>query len=645
MAKARKRGVVGPDKRRPLVNDPELISLMSLVEGARYVEIEHAARRMLARRHNPFVLKALSFSLIGQERFEDALPVLSALQQTVPADAEIHTNCGIAMTALLRWDEAVESFQRALELDPNSLQAYSSLGIVYFRMHRWGDAVPPLLKAIELSPDDNVGAIEVLADCLLNAGRVDEAWTCYQELYRNDSSNVHTLYQVIWSNLLRCRWDELDKMLLSLRKGSSNFSASLDSPFIALAYPGLTSADHLAVAQSFALRTVDAKVPAPDSMRGSSVDMSEGRLKLAYISSDFRFHPVGFVLPEVIERHDRSRVEVFGYSTGVNDDSDVRQRLAKAFDHFVDVENYSMQKMVNRIHDDGIDVLVDLNGWTVGHRAEVLASRCAPVKVNWLGYPGTIGHPDLADYILGDAVVTPEADADLYAELIAQLPNCYLPSDTTRGLAAPPSRKDVSLPESGFVFCALNASYKLNPWLFDAWSRILLEAADSVLWLPNPGDDVAARLRHEAEARGVAGERLVFAPRVQSTADHLARMQLADIALDTFPYNSHSSGADVLWAGVPMITRMGETFASRVGASMLMACGLPDLVTTTTEDYVALAVDLHKDRSRLADVRSRLAVRTKSPLFDMSGFVQALEAVFYQMWEQHRTGSKKPIYQ
>ncbi|OHC67720.1 MAG: hypothetical protein A3H93_18820 [Rhodocyclales bacterium RIFCSPLOWO2_02_FULL_63_24] len=626
-----------------MADDPELLSLLSLVKASRYPEIEHLARRMLAREQNPFVLKALSFALIGQERFEEALPVLATLRQATPADAEIQTNSGIAMAALLRWDEAVASYQRALKLDPASLQAYSGLGIVYSRMHRWGDAVPPLLKAIELAPDDNVGAIEVLADCLLNAGRVDEAWTCYQELFRNDSSNLHTLYQLIWSSLQRCEWDDLERKLRDLRERTDNYSVDLDTPFEALSYPGLSAADHLGVARPYALRYVGVQREAHGKALFSSAGRLGRRLKVGYLSADFRSHPVGLVLPEVIERHNRSHVEIHGYSTGADDRSVARSRLVSAFEHFSDIANDSPQQMISRIRADEIDILVDLNGWTTGNRPEVLVARCAPIQVNWLGYPGTMGHPRYADYIIGDTLVTPAAHAAYFSELIAQLPHCYLPADTTRSIAAPPSRSDVALPEATFVFCSFNNRYKLNPGLFDAWCDILRQASDSILWLADPGDGAATRLREEAGRRRIDPGRLIFAARVEDPLDHLARIQLADVALDTFPYNSHSSGIDALWAGVPMITCLGETFASRVGASLVTACELPDLVTKSTEDYVALAVSMYRDRCLLASVRSQLA-RRQCPLFDMPSFVAALEAMFDRMWAQHLAGVKAPIY-
>jgi predicted O-linked N-acetylglucosamine transferase (SPINDLY family) len=479
---------------------------------------------------------------------------------------------------------------------------------------------------------------------LLKAGRVAAPWTCYQELFRNDSSNMHTCYQLIWSNLQRCDWDDLERKLTDLREGTNNYSADLDTPFEALAFPGLTSSDHYSVARSYAHRYVGAGRNTAESTLTSPADRSARRLKVGYLSADFRSHPVGYVLPEVIERHNRSRVEVHGYSTGISDKSAARNRLASAFEHFADVSNDSPQQVISRIHADGIDILVDLNGWTTGNRPEVLVARCAPIQVNWVGYPGTMGHPVYADYIIGDALVTPETHATFFSELIAQLPHSYLPADTTRSIAAPPARSDVALPEAAFVFCSFNNRHKLNSGLFDVWCEILRQAADSVLWLTDPGDSAVTRLRQEAVRRGVDADRLIFAPRVEDPLDHLARIQLADVALDTFPYNAHSSGIDALWAGVPMVTCLGETFASRVGASLVTACALPDLVTKSAEDYVALAVRIYRDHGFHAAVRSRLADRRQTPLFDMPGFVDALEALFDRMWAQHLAGVKAPIY-
>jgi predicted O-linked N-acetylglucosamine transferase (SPINDLY family) len=327
-----------------------------------------------------------------------------------------------------------------------------------------------------------------------------------------------------------------------------------------------------------------------------------------------------------------------------DDGSDSRKRLAAAFDELADVGSLTVRNLTERIRRDRIDILVDLSGWTQHARPESLALRCAPVQVNWLGYPGTMGHKTVADYILGDPVVTPAGDADYYTETIAQLPFCYLPADTTWRPENSASRLAEGLPESGFVFCSLNGSQKYNPPLFDLWCGLLRETPGSVLWLSDPGATGADALRQEAIRRDVQAERLVFAKRVDSKGDHLTRIALADLGLDPFPYNSHSTGIDTLWAGVPLLALRGQTFAGRVGASMLLAAGLDSLVAETPEQYREIALDLYRDRQRLDALRKHLdQAKQSAPLFDMARFTRSLEDVYARMWENHRTGNREPI--
>jgi predicted O-linked N-acetylglucosamine transferase (SPINDLY family) len=546
------------------------------------------------------------------------------------ADPELHNNRGIVQSELLQWDAAIASFNHALGITPDDPEVLKNLGVAYFRLHRWGEAVPPLLQAIEKHPGDYVEAVEVLAVCLLNGMRVDEAWVCLNELWAGEPTKLRTLYQLISCGLRRCDWTDLAARIAEVRAGSDNFARLLDTPFSALAFPGLDNADHQRIARRHARNMVPARLlEDPVSWRAPRHD---GPLRVGYLSADFREHPVGFVVPQLIELHDRGRVEVFGYAMGLDDNSAIRRRLAAAFDHFADVSQLSVAQTVERIRADALDVLVDLHGWTSDARPEVLAMRCATVQVNWLGYAGTIGHPRLADYILGDPVVLPVEDAPCFDEQIAQLPHCYLPLDATRPIPPAPQRAAQGLPEQAFVFCSFNNAYKLNPPVFDLWCSILARAPDSVLWLSRPGGTAPERLQEEARKRGIDPGRLIFARREDDLAGHLARVQLADLALDPFPYNSHSSGCDTLWAGVPMVSLLGNTFASRVGASMLRAAGLAELVARDSDEYAEIALRLFRDRAALRGMRARLGgERTRLPLFDMPAFTAALETAYQRM--------------
>lgn len=643
MKSSRKKSQTGGARRPPL--DPECIALMRLVDAARYAEVESAARRILAGRpKQPLALKALGFALIGQGRHDDALPIVSYSLERNPDDPEAHNNLGIVLSALMRWDESIECFARSIDIRPDDPEVLKNYGVALSRMHWFDEAVPYFLKAIEVYPGDYLEAIEQLANALLSANRSDEAWVCFNELWKNDSSNTTILSQLVWASLKRCDWTDLQARLLTLRALTEDYRLLTDSPFPALSFAGVTPEEQLHVASNYAQWHIPASVlDAPELELAVIGDKqaSRSRLRIGYLSADFRTHAVGLIIAQVIELHDRSKVEVFGYSMGVDDHSETRKRLIAAFDRFIDVRDCSVAETAQRIRADEIDILIDLHGWTTDGRPEALALRCAPVQVNWLGYAGTLGHPKLADYLLGDPVVTPLAHQHCYTETLAHLPGCYLPADCTVTPGARPSRRDAGLPEEGFVFCSFNNSYKFNPQVFDLWCQLLGASRGSVLWLSQPSESAPDRLRKEAEARGVDPARIIFAPRVDSRADHLSRLQLADLALDPFPYNSHSSGIDVLWAGVPMVALLGDTFPGRVGASLLRATGLDELIAESTDAYYRIALNLTSNPQGLREIRTRLAENSRDcQLFDIPRFVRSLEDLYFRMWNDHLLGRR-----
>lgn len=629
--------------RMPL--DPESMALKRLVDAHQYAEIEASARRILEQKpRHSLAMKALGVALMGLDRCREALSVIEHAISLYPADPELHNNRGIALSMLMRWDESLEAFAKTLALEGDTPETLKNLGVAYFRMHRWNDAVPLLLKAIECHPGDYVEAISVLADTLQNANRVDEAWTCYNELWRSYPESVSALSRLIAVSLKRCDWQNLPENLALCRKKSGDFTSLGAEPFSPLAWPGVTSPELKLIACSYLRSLIPLSLleaaPAFDRHAWSS---SPEKLRIGYFSADFRNHPVGQVIAEVIERHDRGCFEVFGYSLAAPDESALHRRLSASFDHFIDLSDAGFSETAERIRADGIHVLIDLHGWTTDGRPESLVFRCAPIQVNWLGYAGTAGHRRLADYILGDSVVTPHEQAENYCETIVNLPSTYMPADTTTMPAPCPTRQQAGLPETGFVFCSFNNSYKFNPLVFDLWAKILKSVDESVLWLSKPPGGAGERLREQMGNRGVEPARLIFAPRVDALADHHARIQLADLALDPFPYNSHSSGVDVLWAGVPMVSLLGTTFPGRVGASLLRAAGLHDLVAESQGTYCDLAVMLANDPVQLRRYRDVLSQRKALPLFNTQLFVRNLEKAYSLMWKDFCAGVCRPI--
>ena len=362
-----------------------------------------------------------------------------------------------------------------------------------------------------------------------------------------------------------------------------------------------------------------------------------GRLRIGYVSSDFRQHAVGVALTDLFETHDRARFEIYAYYCGIDHDDAVRQRLRTASDHWIDINGLSDAQAARRIAEDGIDILIDLNGYTRFARTRVFAFRPAPVQVNWFGYPGTMGTP-YHHYIVADPVIIPEGSEIYYTEDVVRLP-CYQPNDRRRPIAErAPTRAEAGLPETGFVFCSFNGAQKLTRRVFDLWLVILNATPDSVLWMLDPGASARARLVDYARERGIAAERFVMAPKV-GNAEHLARYPLADLFLDSFPYGAHTTAADALWMGVPILTRIGRGFAARVCASVLTAAGAPELIAASDIDYVRAAAGLASNPEVLKAIRAKLlATKTQSVLFDTPRLVGALEAAYLDMARRSEIG-------
>jgi predicted O-linked N-acetylglucosamine transferase (SPINDLY family) len=343
-------------------------------------------------------------------------------------------------------------------------------------------------------------------------------------------------------------------------------------------------------------------------------------------------------MAELFELHDRQRFEIIGVSFGADDGSAIRARVASAFDQFHDVESQSDLEIARLVNELAVDIAVDLNGYTESARPTVLAQRPAPIQANYLGFLGTMGAVFI-DYVIGDEVILPPEQQPFYTEQIVRLPDCFQVNDSTRKISArTPSRREAGLPERGFVFCCFNGNYKITAPVFDVWTRLLKAVDGSVLWLMHSNEAAAAKLRHEAAARGVDPARLVFAAKA-APEDHLARHRLADLFLDTLPINAGATASDALWAGLPIVTRIGETFPGRISASLLRAVGLGELVTHSADEYEALALQLARDPARLAALRRRLHDnRLTAPLFDTDRFRRHLEAAYTTMYEINRRG-------
>ncbi len=429
-----------------------------------------------------------------------------------------------------------------------------------------------------------------------------------------------------------CEWNNFDSecahLIASVRNGNIN-----TTPFVFLTITS-SAAEQLECAKLW----VKNKLSLSDTPIWQGERYDHKRSRVAYLSADFHQHATSFLMAGLFECHDRSIFETTAISWGPDDNSAMRTRLEASIDRFIDAQSYSDEQIADLVRSLEIDLVVDLKGFTQDLRTSIFARRPAPVQINYLGYPGTMG-ADYIDYIMADRIVIPEDQRAFYAEKIAYLPDSYQVNDGKRLIADRAfTRSEVGLPPTGFVFCCFNNNYKITPGMFDCWMRMLKQVEGSVLWLLEDNVRAASNLRKEAVARGVNAERLIFAKRMP-LADHLARHRLADLFLDTLPCNAHTTASDALWAGLPVLTCLGETFAGRVAASLLNAIGLPELITPTLQAYERMAIELATQPEKLAMIKLKLTEsRLTAPLFDTKRFTTHIEAAYTAMYERQQAG-------
>lgn len=440
-----------------------------------------------------------------------------------------------------------------------------------------------------------------------------------------------------------CEWQNFEQWQTVALEALNAVDGEALPPFHLLSLPGITAAQQ----QAFATRWMADRLDRSEADRAMLAlefarpriqrESCHGhRIRLGYLSCDFHQHATALLMVEMLESHSRHRFELHAYSYGRDDGSAMHQRLKHRFEHFTDISALDDVQAARAIHRDEIDILIDLKGYTAGTRTMLLTYRPAPIQVSYLGYPGTLGG-GFCDYLISDRFITPSEHAGDYSEALACMPHSYQPHGRHVSETEIPSRTMAGLPDEGLVMCCFNQAYKFTPQVFAIWCHLLALIPDSVLWLLSD-DQAEGNLRREALQRGIAPHRLVFAPQLPQ-APHLARLSLADLVLDTSPYNAHTTASDALWAGVPVLTCAGDTFASRVAGSLLHAVGLPELVTSSLQDYAQLAIELLMDPPRLIELRQRLVgLRALAPLFDVETYTRHLEALYIEMWQRHQDG-------
>ncbi|RZL89205.1 MAG: tetratricopeptide repeat protein [Variovorax sp.] len=571
----------------------------------------------------------VAHSVLGEH--EQALAAFRRAERRNPRSHELQSNLAHTLAALRHFGAALRHCDRALALDPRLVGVWTDRGAALTELGRGPEALESYQRALALAPGD-VSAWMNRATTLTLLKRHAEALACYEEVGRLAPQTDYLRGHRLHAAMSICRWDDwaqrVDDTLAQVDAGEK-----AATPFSLLSVPA-GPATLLTCAYTYARDLYPARPAAVDF-----VPRAPGRkLRVAYFSTDFRDHPISQLIVRVLECHDRTRFEWFGFSLGPPTPDEMNARISAALDHVTNVADRSDAEIAAMARAAGIDIAVDLNGFTEGCRPHIFAHRAAPVQVNYLGFPGTMGC-DYIDYVLADATVIPPEEYGHYAEKVVVLPGSYQPNDNTKRIDhAVSTRECMGLPLQAFVFACFNNNYKITPDVFDVWMRLLRNVPGSVLWLLKSNDDAQLALENEARSRGIDPARIVWAGRM-ALGEHLARHVHADLFLDTFHYNAHTTCSDALWGGLPVLTLSGATFASRVCASLLGAVGLPELVTHSVAEYESLALSLATSPQRLGELRRRLhGNRTTMPLFDSPLFARRIEAAFDAMWDRHRQG-------
>lgn len=592
------------------------------------------------------------------KRHDEAINSCNAAIEINPDFAEAYNNLGNALLDIQEYSQALVSFDRALKINPQYVGAYFNRAAVLQALHRIDDAILSLDIAITLQPDfadafNNRGVVLLSikqydlalkdfdisiqlspnrADAFVNRGnalrglkRIKEALLSYQHALSLDPEFEYLFGTWLHLKMKLCDWSDFDLNIEKLKNGI------LAGKKIAIPFAVLSLIDDSSLHLKAAKIYHQEKFEEP-KIKPNFIEYKKTRkIRIGYYSADFRAHATSFLIAGLFEAHDKNNFEVYGFSFGPNVADEMRERLILSFDDFFDVSSISDKEIIDLSRNIGIDIAIDLKGDTEDARVGIFTGRCAPLQVNYLGYPGSMGM-DCYDYILADNIVIPEKNYGDYSEKVLLLPHSYQVNDSSRRISERNFTKiELGLPEAGFVFCCFNNSYKILPSTFALWMEILRNVEASVLWLYSDDIQSQSNLKKEAELRGVAGKRLIFAE-MMSHAEHLARHKLADLFIDTLPYNAHTTASDALWAGLPVLTCMGESFASRVAASLLTAVNLDELVEENANAYVKTAIELAKNPKKMAYLKSKLENNViQSDLFNTIQFAKNIESTYYVM--------------
>jgi len=612
--------------------DKNISKALEKIECGDYATAKALFNTRLKKLKNDFIsIFYLGVISVKTNKLVDALAQFGNALKIFPKYTPALFNRGLVLEKLGRYQEALEHFDKTLSIDPSNEPAILSKCSVLLYIGRKDLALDNFNKFLIANPGN--ASVLLHKGVILDAQeRDEEATVVFQDvLHIAPNLDTYTLGYLCFSMLKCCNWGQFDTLSSQIKeKVLSGLKACQPLALLSIC-------DDLAVLKRCAQTYSSERYPAKEKLwRGEKY--SHQYIRIAYVSPDFREHPVGHLTAGIFENHDRDKFETIAISLGVDDQSSLRSRLIASFDHFIDMRMRSPRDIAELIRSMEVDIVIDLAGYTAGCCTEIFSYRPAPLQVNFLGFPCTMG-VEFIDYIIGDHVVTPSTDQPHYSEKVVYMPDTYLPTDSNLKVAENSYRAEYGLTENEIVFCSFNHSHKIKPDIFEVWMRILKRTPNSVLWLMKLNGVAEENLCREAEARGVAPKRLIFASRVPNVEDHLARYRLADLFLDTVPYNAHTTASDALFVGLPVLTCLGKAFPGRVASSLLHAIGMPELIAGTLAEYEELAVELAADKDKLLGIKQKLRRnRDTFPLFDTVRFCRHLESAFHAMWRRSQEG-------
>ena len=632
-------------------------------EGSKYL-----SKYIKANKQNPDAYNNYANALKELGRDSDALINYKISLSLNPQDPETYFNLADVYSRKENYNLAIENYQKSIQLNPQSFEAFNNLGLIYEKIGQYEDASNCFIKAAEIN--------ENFAPAYFNLGNLsfnklelpEKAAFFYEKSIDIDPQFIKSYYRLgmvlsilkiydkaisnyekstmleenadhLWGNLLFtkmsiCSWSNFLEITSTINeKLSHNLPASQPFPLLST----IDSNEIVKKCTEVFSRKVLHKIHSPYPSKPNK----KNKIRIAYFSSDLNNHAVGLAIVKLLELHDHSKFDIYGFSFSKKNNDDISNRIMRTFDNFYDVSELTDENVANLCHTLDLDIAINLNGFTSGHRTNVFSFRLAPIQINYLGYPGSLMAPYF-DYIIADPVIIPQENFQFFSEKIVTLPNSYHPYDTDRIISDRKfSRPELGLPENAFVFCGFNQNFKIHPNIFNSWMRILQAVNHSVLWLFEDNKWASDNLKNEAKIRGINPDRLVFLKRLPLISDHLARHQYGDLFLDCYPYNAHSTGLDALYSGLPVLTLKGSTFPSRVGASFLTSIGLPELITSNIDDYEKLAIEFGNNPNHLKLIKEKLNYqKLNSPLFNMTSYTKNFENALELIYENYHKGIK-----